>query len=305
MLSRSADIRKNKGTSRQNPETSKDLASLASSRGKRGNEPLLAPRLGNEKAAAFSFLSLYVANKFAAALAAEAVFPRHLRRIAGRIAAAVIIAGLAPLALQTLQRILTSVPADFAPFADAARGLIDRLPPIFLQKPENIWLAALFIAVSARAVIFMLDCFVNSKTSRTRGDATSEHAVGRFNFFAAQVWHRGVTRAVNPGAGALLSSLPKTAVGKIALARLGFTDQDRMLFAEEPETPSPDSPSAEQFLNALGTAAGEPPAGRKRNSRTGTGCGDGGRASAWLGSPDSQKPWHTDRPLFWKNFPAT
>lgn len=197
-----------------------------------------------------------VRDKFAAALAAEALFPRRARRIAGRIATAIVIAGLTPLALHTLQRILASAPTDFAPFADAARALFDRLPPIFFQKPESVWLAALFIAISMRAVIFMLECFVNSKTSRTHGDAPSKHAVGRFNFFAAQVWHRGVIRAVHPGINTLLSSLPKTAVGKIALVRLGFTDQDRMLFAEEAETPSPKSPSAEQFLRALEETAG-------------------------------------------------
>ena len=97
-----------------------------------------------------------VRDKFAAALAAEALFPRRARRIAGRIATAIVIAGLTPLALHTLQRILASAPTDFAPFADAARALFDRLPPIFFQKPESVWLAALFIAISMRAVVFIL-----------------------------------------------------------------------------------------------------------------------------------------------------
>lgn len=194
-------------------------------------------------------------SRFAPALAAERVFPRAARRIAGRTATAIVAVALIPFALRAMQGLLSLAPADWAPLTDTARALFDRLPPIFFQKPQeyqNIFLAIILIALAMRAIIGMLDCFVNSKTSRKQGDAASKDVGERFNLFAAQLRYRAAARAKKSGIRALLSSLPETAVGKTALMRLGIADRDWMLFIKKTETAMPNSPSAEQFLETLG-----------------------------------------------------
>lgn len=196
-------------------------------------------------------------NKFAPALAVERIFPGQARRIAGHISAGIVAAALILPALRALQELLWLLPADWTPLTDATRALFDRLLPIFFQESrdyQEIFLAIILGAISLRGIIGMLDCFVNSKTSRREGDAASEHIIGRFNLAAAELWHRGIIRARNPGAHTLLSSLSETTAGKIALMRLGIANRDWTLFIKEAKAASSDIPSAEQLLQILGGA---------------------------------------------------
>lgn len=176
----------------------------------------------------------FKANKFLPALMLEHAFPRRRRILAGRVATAGIALSLLPFGYALAIRIFALIPTAS------------------IASPALPWdtLTITYFFILIRFAVFQLTTFANSCASPSEGIIGSENYALRLNYYASDLWYRGIFRINGTQIYHLLSALPFSSFGVLFLARSGVAAKDFFEFLARP-TALHDSPQIEDLLNEL------------------------------------------------------